>query len=186
MGAELAASIRRLRAEEWSIYRKLRLRALADSPGSFGSTLELEEGKPDEHWMERVALAANSESQMLLLAELGMEPVGVALGAIAPAEPGTAHIYQMWVASEARGRGCATALLDALLAWARGKAKAVTLRVTCGDTAARRLYERAGFVPCGEPEPLRSGSDLCVQPMTLTFCGVGGVVVPGRGGRSLL
>lgn len=84
MGAELAASVRRLRADEWTIYRELRLRALAESPDAFGSTLELEEGKPDEHWMERVAFAANSQSQMLLVAQVGTERVGVALGSDRP------------------------------------------------------------------------------------------------------
>jgi ribosomal protein S18 acetylase RimI-like enzyme len=170
MGADLAVSIRRFRADEWSTYRELRLRALADSPDAFGSTLELEEGKPNEHWSERVAFAANSESQMLLVAEVGKERVGLALGAIVPAEPEIAHVFQMWVAPEARRRGCARALLDALLVWARGtNAKAMVLRVTCGDTPARRLYERAGFTTHGDPEPLRSGSPLCVQPMTLAF-----------------
>ena len=170
MQAERAVSIRRLRADEWKIYRELRLRALADSPDAFGSTLELEEVKPDDHWKERVAFAASSESQMLVMAEFGTERVGLALGAVPPGEPGVVHVFQMWVAPEARGQGFATAMLDALLVWARGgKAKGVALRVTCGDTVARRLYERAGFVPCGEPEPLRSGSVILVQPMALAL-----------------
>lgn len=147
--------------------------ALAESPDAFGSTLELEEVKPDEYWSERVAFAANSESsepQVLLTAELGEERVGLALGAIVPAEPEIAHVFQMWVAPGARRRGCATALVETLLVWARGaKAKSLVLRVNCGDTPARRLYERAGFTTHGDPEPLRSGSAICVQPMILAL-----------------
>jgi ribosomal protein S18 acetylase RimI-like enzyme len=165
-----AVSVRRFRVDEWPIYRELRLRALANNPEAFCSTLELEQIKPDEHWSERVAFAASSGSQALLVAEFGGERVGLALGAIAVAEPEIVHVFQMWVAPEARGRGCASALLQALVIWARAaKAKSIALSVTCGDTPARRLYERAGFTSHGEPEPLRTGSALYIQPMTLAF-----------------
>jgi ribosomal protein S18 acetylase RimI-like enzyme len=156
--------------DEWATNRDLRLRALSDSPDAFGSTLELEQRRPDEYWRERVAFAFNSALQMLLVAESATEPVGLALGWTDPDGTGITHVFQMWVAPEARGRGCATGLLDALLAWARRtNAKTVVLGVTCGNTAARRLYERAGFVPSGEPGPLRAGSALLVQPMILAL-----------------
>jgi ribosomal protein S18 acetylase RimI-like enzyme len=163
-------SVRRFRADEWPAYRELRLRALADSPDAFCSTLELEEAKPDQHWADRVSSSASSSSQLLLVAESGTERVGLALGVIAPDEPETARVFQMWVAPEARRRGCATLLLDALLLWARGaKATALALSVTSGNGSAQRLYERAGFAPHGAPEPLRPGSPERVQPMTLVL-----------------
>ncbi|MEO8185002.1 MAG: GNAT family N-acetyltransferase [Deltaproteobacteria bacterium] len=165
-----AVSVRRFRADEWQAYRQLRLRALADAPDAFGSTLEVEGAKPDEYWADRLSFAAHSPAQLLLMAELGAERVGLALGVIGPAEPELAQVFQMWVAPPARGRGCATVLLDTLLAWARdANAKSVALRVTCGDTPARRLYERAGFTSHGDPEPLRPDSTARVQAMTLTF-----------------
>jgi len=163
-------SVRQFRAEEWPTYRELRLLALADTPDAFGSTFELEAARPDEHWAERVSVAGKSPSQLLLVAELGAERVGLASGVIAPAEPEIARVFQMWVAPRARGRGCATALLDTLVAWARAAhASSVGLCVTCGDTAARRLYERAGFTPHGALGTLRPDSSVRVQPMLLTF-----------------
>lgn len=162
--------VRRFRADEWPAYRGLRLRALADTPDAFGSTLELEGAKPDEHWAERLSVAARSPSQLPLVAELGAEHVGLAWGMIAPAAPEIAQVFQMWVAHPARGRGCATLLLETVLAWARAaSATSVRLAVTCGDTPARRLYERAGFTPLGDLEPLRPDSSVRVQPMTLTL-----------------
>ena len=102
------------------------------------------------------------------MAEDGDEPVGLAWGTIDPSAPGTAHLIQMWVAPEGRGLGCGSLLLGAVVAWAReAEARSVVLGVTCGDTPARRLYSRAGFVPVGEPEPLRPGSTLLSQPMRL-------------------
>jgi hypothetical protein len=40
-----------------------------------------------------------------------------------------------------------------------------TIRVS----SAKRLYVRAGFTPIGEPEPLRPGAHLFVQPMQLVL-----------------
>ena len=50
-------TIRRLRAEEWPEYRAIRLRALADAPDAFGSTHAVEQPKPDQYWMDRLATA---------------------------------------------------------------------------------------------------------------------------------
>ena len=103
-----------------------------------------------------------------LVAEDEGRAAGIAWGRIDPAAPETAHLYQMWVTPEARGRGCGAMLLDAVIQWARGKdAKQLLLDVTCGPSPANRLYARAGFRPAGEPEPIRPGSTLPVQPMRL-------------------
>jgi len=159
-------SVRPFRREEWASYRELRLRALADAPDAFGSTFERESAWPDQHWVERLATATDSKLQFPLVAELQGEPVGLALGFIDSAEPELAHVFQMWVAPHARGRGCGTALLQALSEWALSTtAKAMTLCVTCGNGSAQRLYAHADFKPNGDPEPLRPGSTVLVQPM---------------------
>lgn len=161
-------SVRRLRADEWPAYRDLRLLALGHSPDAFGSTLEIERAKPDEYWAERLSSAATSQWQLPLVAEAGTRLVGLVWGWIDPSRPEAAHVFQMWVAPETRGLGCGSRLLDAVVAWAtKANVRSVLLRVTCGDTPARRLYMRAGFIPCGDPEPLRPGSTVLAQPMTL-------------------
>lgn len=161
-------SVRRLRADEWRAYRDLRLRALADAPDAFGSTLERERQRPDAEWAERVADGADPAWNLPLVAQEGDALVGLAWGRIDPAAPEAVHLFQMWVAPESRGRGCAAELLDAVVAWARSTgARRVLLSVTCGDTPAARLYHRAGFAPAGELEPLRPGSALRAQPMRL-------------------
>ena len=56
------------------------------------------------------------------------------------------NLFQMWVAPEARGRRVGVALLDQAVGWARARgARAVCLSVRCGNAAALRLYEKAGF-----------------------------------------
>jgi hypothetical protein len=44
---------RQARAADWEALRRLRLRALADTPDAFASTLEAEVALPDEFWQQR-------------------------------------------------------------------------------------------------------------------------------------
>lgn len=165
-----APAIRRFEAHEWRTYRAVRLRALDESPDAFGSTLELEEGRSDEVWSDRLASGVSSGTDLPLVAEEGAsgEPVGLAWGRIEPSEPQTARLYQMWVAPEARGLGAGRMLLDAVIAWARSmNVQRIDLGVTCGDTPATRLYTRAGFESVDDPRPLRPGAPLLAQSMRL-------------------
>lgn len=159
-------TVRSFGAHEWRAYRELRLAALADSPDAFGSTLERESPWADEIWMRRLAEGAGSPHDLPLVAEAYGRPVGLAWGRIDPGEPAVAHLYQMWVAPSARCQGVGARLLDAVVRWARAAgAERIVLSVTRGDTPAARLYARAGFVPAGEPEPIRPGSEILAQPL---------------------
>jgi ribosomal protein S18 acetylase RimI-like enzyme len=160
--------IRRFAPDEWRLYRDLRLRALAESPDAFGSTLERERERADADWAERLDAGARSAAEAPLVAERGGEAVGLAWARLEDGAPGVAHLYQVWVAPEHRGHGAARGLLAEAVAWARAAgAHTLALDVTCGDTPAMRLYTRAGCQPAGEPQPLRPGSALRVQPLRL-------------------
>ncbi len=160
-------SIRRLGGQEWRAYRDLRLRALADSPDAFGSTLERRD-RPDAEWAVRVSSGASSELDLPLVVEEGAQLVGLAWGKIIASASDTAHVFQMWVAPECRGQGHGAELLATIIGWAReANAARVVLGVTCGDTPAQRLYARAGFKALGDPEPIRPGATLLSQPMCL-------------------
>jgi GNAT superfamily N-acetyltransferase len=163
-------SIRRLRPDEWPLYREIRLRSLADSPDAFGGTLANEQARPDATWQERLDRGARSPVDLPLLAEAEGQAVGLAWGKIEPASPELANLYQMWVAPAHRGLGIGAGLLGEVIAWARqAGARELQLGVTCGDTPAVRLYRKAGFEPYGAPEPLRPGSDLLAQYMRLAL-----------------
>jgi GNAT superfamily N-acetyltransferase len=163
-------SIRTVAAGEWRLYRDLRLRALADSPDAFGSTLMEEAGRSDAEWARHLASSADARASLLLVAEIRSQLVGLAWGRIDTANPEMAALYQMWVAPLHRGRGVGERLLGAVVAWAMAQDAAwLDLGVTCGDSPARRLYERAGFKPIGEPGPLRPGSPLLAQRMRLVL-----------------
>jgi len=160
--------VRPLAAHEWPLYRALRLRALREAPDAFFSTLAEEEARTDADWAWRLHLGAGSGRDRPLVAQLGEAPVALAWAKVDAEEPATVNLFQMWVAPEARGHGVAAALLEAALAWAGARgARTMRLGVVCGNAAARRLYERAGFVADGEPEPQRPGSTRMEQPMRL-------------------
>ena len=76
----MRAHVRQIRADEGPRLRALRLRALADSPWAFGSTLAREEAFPDAVWQERAALSAAGEDRVTFIAEDGDRWIGMATG----------------------------------------------------------------------------------------------------------
>lgn len=143
--------IRRLRPGDEDVLKEIRLRALAEDPSVFGSTLEREQRYTPDVWTSRVT----GESSATFVAEDG-GPVGTATG-ILDDRPGTAQLVGMWVAPEARGKGVARLLVDTVAAWARDQGMhRVALWVTDPNAPARALYERTGFAHTGERQPLPS------------------------------
>lgn len=161
-------SVRAFLPHEWRVYRNLRLRALEDSPDAFGMTFAEEKDREDTEWSNRLASGADTRWNFPVVAEFAREAIGLAWGRIEPSNPEVAHLYQMWVDPRFRRLGAGQMLLQAVIGWAKdANVRYLVLGVTCGDSAARRLYSRAGFKPVGEPEPLRPGSTLLSQSMRL-------------------
>ncbi len=151
--------VRRIGPEDWTLFRDVRLRALADSPDAFRTTLAEAEAHPETLWQQR----AGGPHPILVVLEDGH---GVAMGgAFAPPDSPVAYVWGMWTAPEARGRGYAAQLLTDLVAWCRDRHLDVRLHVTEGNESARRLYVAHGFRPTGVREPLRDGSPLRIEEL---------------------
>ena len=162
-GSAATFRIRRLRPDEWPALRALRLRALADAPDAFGSSVAREIDRPAERWLDWITDA----DRVLIVAERAGTLIGMASGGLARAEERIAGLYGMWVEPDARGTGVAPAIVEAVADWARENRYAVLgLGVTTTNRRAIRLYERLGFEDTGERYPLREGSDLEIQIMT--------------------
>jgi GNAT superfamily N-acetyltransferase len=161
-------TIRPFAAHEWAAYKDLRLRALADAPDAFGSTLAREQALSDEEWANRLPSGSGMDWSLPLVAEIDGKPVGLAWVRIEPSTSDVANLYQMWVSPDYRGLGLGRMLLEAAITWATEKgAHSLELGVTLRDSPAMRLYTRVGFEPIGEPQPLRPGSELLAVPMRL-------------------
>ena len=133
--------------------RDLRLRALAESPDAFGSTLAREREHGEAEWVGWIE-GWDGSRNALFVAEVGERWVGMAVGSRAGDEP-DAHLYGMWVEPLARSSGIGARLVEEVLAWARGwDARSVILGVTETNAGATAFYER---------EPLREGTELRVR-----------------------
>lgn len=135
--------IRLLTAADWQAFRDIRLRALADAPEAFGSTLESAQARTERDWRELLAGRAQ------FLASVDGVDVGTAAGLDDPERAG-AHLISMWVAGAARGIGVSDLLVRAVIDWAVGVGhRKVWLEVALDNVAAERLYLRQGFVRTG-------------------------------------
>ena len=105
-------TVRVLGESEWSLYREVRLRALAQSPSSFTATLVDETDRGESFWRDRMTRSYR------LLAERGQLPQGiVSLGAY-DEEPSAAEVFGLYVIPEARGTGVSWRLVEAAAALA--------------------------------------------------------------------
>lgn len=113
-------------------------------------TADMHADTPPEsiHMLDRAELAGPGIA-FFVLRDAGQP---LAMGAIKRIDPDHAEIKSMHVLAEARGRGLSRQMLDHLIAAARA-AGFVRLSLETGVQptflAARALYARAGFVPCG-------------------------------------
>ncbi len=142
----MTVTVRPLLPDDWRILRDLRLAALLDAPYAFGSTYESTAGRTEQEWrtwpIHGVAFGAF----------LGGEPVGMVGALPMPTDPATVHLIAMWVAPAGRGTGLGDALIDAVVAWARGRGcVSVFLEVATGNDRAAALYLRNGFAYTDEP-----------------------------------
>lgn len=159
----------RVTEDDWRDLKQIRLAALAEAPGAFGSTLRRERDLDEDHWR------AWARSAGMFIARAGA-PVGMAAGV-----PGRIDaerkLVAMWVdpawrgrrvAAELRGRGVAVELMSAVIGWAGAEgAERVMLWVAQGNDSARRFYGRRGFEFTGNSKPLPSNPVLCIDEMVL-------------------
>lgn len=156
--------VRAARPDEWREVRDLRLRALADAPDAFGSTLEREREHGEREWLGWISGWDESANRFVV----GIEEdawIGMAVGS-RTGEEALAHVYGMWVDPRARRAGLGRRLLDDVTAWLHSLgAREIELGVTATNRGAVAFYERVGFLDTTERRPLREGSSLEVIVM---------------------
>ncbi len=143
--------IRPMAEQDWRRAKAIRLAALADTPDAFGTTLAEDEARPDAEWRARLA----ASDRVTFVAELTGEDVGLVVCAPFEGLQDTAGLFAMWTAPEARQSGIGSALVQAVVDWARQRGyKKVALDVADTNRAAIALYEKHGFMPTGEVSTL--------------------------------
>jgi ribosomal protein S18 acetylase RimI-like enzyme len=164
--------LRSLSPDGWRVWRTMRLAALAESPGAFGSRLAdwLGDGDREDRWRGRLSIAGSRN----VVAALRGEPSGMASGvpsppareARPPREPGAVELISLWVAPSARGHGVGDALIEDIAVWAAGlRSPAVWLSVREDNAPAIALYRRRGFQATGERVPDEDHTGAAVEEL---------------------
>jgi GNAT superfamily N-acetyltransferase len=144
---ESVIDVRAVGADEWPLWRDLRLEALREAPDAFGASLVEWQGEGDTETRWRARL---STVPFNAVAYLHGVPAGMASGT-ALDEDGTSELISRWVAPFARGHGVGEALVAAVIRQAREKgARTLALDVVEGNEPARTLYLRCGFLDAGQ------------------------------------
>jgi len=149
--------VRRIRADEWRLWRDARLRMLREESAYFSTRYEDVVREPEAVWQTWTAEAAEGVDKVLFVAEDGGALLGV-VGAFRRLDPAAVQLVSLWVDPNARGRGVARSLIQAVAGWARDRGAAdVVLFVQEANAPGRALYLRAGFRPTGAREPVGPG-----------------------------
>lgn len=141
-----AVTVCRLVADDWQVYRAIRLAMLQESPAAFGST-HAEAASYDERlWRQR--LTDNS----VLLARVREASAGSAVySEYGTTDVADANLFGMWVDPALRGKGVGRALISAVVTLARAAGRRrLVLHVVADNTEAKAFYERAGFAFTGQ------------------------------------
>jgi ribosomal protein S18 acetylase RimI-like enzyme len=183
MGMDL--DIRRIGAADAALLVALRREALENNPLAFGASTE------DDYSLslERVrAFLADPQEQ----AVFGQFEGGVLAGMVGVRRESRlkrrhkAHIWGMYVAPRARGKGAGRALLAAAIAQARAWPGVEQLQLSVTDAAdtARRMYEAAGFRAWGhEPRALHWEGCFVDELHLVLELGVPSGVPPNQGAQ---
>jgi ribosomal protein S18 acetylase RimI-like enzyme len=160
-------TIRRLAPPDAPAYRALMLEAYGRHPDAFTASVEERGGLPLAWWEARVQ-PGDAVAEMVLGGFEGGMLLGV-VGLSFEARPKLrhkAHLFGMYVAPEARGRGWGEQLVRAVLAQAAARpgVRQVQLTVSEGNAAAEALYARCGFVRFGvEPRAMAHGDGFVAK-----------------------
>ncbi len=157
-GSKVLPEIRRLSVSDAAEYRKLRLSGLRAHPEAFGAAWEEEAAQPLAWFADRLDRNVIFGGGLVAASV----PRGVA-GFYVSDSAKQRHkgvLWGMFVQPEARGTGLGPALVARVLEHARQTVEEVRLTVVATNTAAIRLYERAGFERYGvERRALKVGDD---------------------------
>jgi ribosomal protein S18 acetylase RimI-like enzyme len=144
--------IRILREHDTAALRTLRLRSLQEEPDAFLSSYDAEAAEPEAITRDRLRRLEDSRDAGVLGAFDDTTLVGM-LGIMREQHVKASHratLWGMYVAPEALKRGVGGALVDAAVKRLRAAGlEQAHLTVSATADAARRLYERSGFIVVG-------------------------------------
>jgi GNAT superfamily N-acetyltransferase len=146
--------VRRLDPGDWREFRRLRLEALRAEPLAFVEQYAVSAAETDEYWQDRVRRGATDSSTATFVAVRDGQLIGKATGFVdAEVSEPTVHLVGVYVTPAFRGagRGVSTAVVSAVMQWARDVVRVSRMRlfVTEINSRAEAFYRRLGFTRTG-------------------------------------
>lgn len=158
--------IRSLQPHEVGLHREVRLRALLESPDSFGETAAEAQAQPQSYWEDLTRSVTARDGGIMLLACEGSGVWGSAYGLLDRERSDAGRIGGMWVDPMRRRQGIGRALVQAVLSWARQRGlERVGLWAPAANAGAIALYHSADFVASGRERPLRADAGIRIVEM---------------------
>lgn len=139
-------TLKLLDADDFEIFKRIRLEALRAAPKAFASSAAEWEQLADEEWRLRLT------NNLVVVSFRRGEPVGI-MGLMRQPASKMAHratIVMVYLRGSERGGGYAVKMLNLLLDHARALGiRQVELAVSAANPAAIRFYQREGFHEIG-------------------------------------
>ena len=138
--------VRRLGANDVASYREIRLEGLKQHPEAFSLSWEEEAACPASWWAERL------DTNIVFGAGIDGSPLLGVVGFRVHNAAKLRHkgiLWGMYVRPPARGIGLAASLVRRIVEYAQPRVEEICLTVVASNTAACRLYRRAGFEQYG-------------------------------------
>ena len=133
--------------DDWQIFKKIRLEALANDPFVFGSTFVAESERTEEQWRE--FLRSPKYGIFVLFDDAGPRGMtGIVLDRDDPGER-TALLWGSWLAPDVRGKGLSKLLYESRIAWAREHPTVERIIVShrASNLSSKFANQAFGFVP---------------------------------------
>ena len=151
--------VRLLAPKEWLLLKDLRLRALAEAPQAFSTTLAQAQAWTDAEWQARAERFHALPPAAAYVALADGHPCGLLTCYLSEDKDVTgglvADLNAFWVDPAHRGQGVGEALIASVIDWAaRQGAPQVQAWVMEDSLRALGFYRKTGFLETGRRQPL--------------------------------
>jgi ribosomal protein S18 acetylase RimI-like enzyme len=141
-------------------FKSVRLQALQQDPGAFGSTYARESQFTHAEWAARLARWDGQQGIGFLATHNGTA-CGIAGALLDSANSSLAQLVSMWTAPTHRRLGAGRLLVDGVIAWAQRRGvRTLQLSVVSTNDSAINFYESLAFTKTGRTEPYPNDPNL--------------------------
>ena len=149
-------NVRKIKTNEFELYKSLRIRALTDAPYAFGGTRDEAINKPIGWYKKETLRWSKSEKSTIFIAFSDEIAIGL-VGAFFENKTGRAFICSMWVDPEFRKSGVGNSIVKKSSYWLSDRGgSSIFAWVAESNKSAIRFYKSLGFVATNEKETLPS------------------------------